>query len=217
MKSFHHLLLLAVFSTIILFSPRISAQNTKTIPVLPTELQSLVDKGQIRVEPATIPGTKETYYSVIPTTSDSSVAAKVASWRQVNGRWEWTSGTPGESKTVWTPAGQTSDPTNGELDTAGQAVAQKLSVASGAGNTPALTEKDITKFLTWVASQAIKYVLVIAAIFIILAGYIFITSLGNTTKVEQAKNMLLYTIIGILVVLGAYLAVNAILAQIGAS
>lgn len=77
-----------------------------------------------------------------------------------------------------------------------------------------ITEADITKFLKWVATQAITYFLVIAAIFIMLAGYVYITSLGNTAKVEQAKQMLLYTVIGILVVMGAYLAVNEILKQV---
>ena len=77
-----------------------------------------------------------------------------------------------------------------------------------------ISESDITNFLTFIAKQAITYVLVIAAIFIILAGYIYITSLGNTAKAEQAKQMLLYTMIGVLVVLGAYLAVNVILSQI---
>lgn len=74
-----------------------------------------------------------------------------------------------------------------------------------------LTEASITKFLTDIARMAIQYVLVVAAIFIMLSGYIYMTSFGNKGKVEQAKQMLLYTIIGILVVLGAYLTVNTVL------
>jgi len=84
----------------------------------------------------------------------------------------------------------------------------------GSGATGTLTEEGITNFLTWVAKQAITFVLVIAAIFIMLAGYIYITSLGNTAKVEQAKQMLLYAMIGVLVVLGAYLVVKTFLGQV---
>lgn len=77
-----------------------------------------------------------------------------------------------------------------------------------------ITEADINKFLKFVTEKALQYVLLIAAIFIILAGYLYITSLGNTQKVEQAKQMLLYTLIGVLVVMGAYLALGAILSQV---
>lgn len=77
-----------------------------------------------------------------------------------------------------------------------------------------LTEQHITDFLNTIARMAIQYILVIAAIFIILSGYIYMTSFGNKAKVEQAKQMLLYTIIGILVVMGAYLVVSTVLRQI---
>ena len=80
-----------------------------------------------------------------------------------------------------------------------------------------ITEADINKFLKFVTEKALQYVLLIAAIFIILAGYLYITSLGNTQKVEQAKQMLLYTLIGVLVVMGAYLALSAILSQVAST
>jgi hypothetical protein len=79
---------------------------------------------------------------------------------------------------------------------------------------PGLNEKDITDFLVVVAQFALQFVLVVAAIFIILAGYTYITSLGNEQKIEQAKMMLLYTIIGVMVVLGAYLIVNTFVSQV---
>jgi membrane protease YdiL (CAAX protease family) len=103
----------------------------------------------------------------------------------------------------------------GKQDTQGNTANQSITQQLSSGVTGKdITEDDITKFLKWVARQAITYVLVIAMIFIILAGYIYITSLGNTTKVEQAKQMLLYTMIGVLVVMGAYLAVNTLLSQV---
>lgn len=86
--------------------------------------------------------------------------------------------------------------------------------APAAAASSGLTGTDITNFLTKIAKQAISFVLVIAAIFIMLAGYLYITSMGNTAKVEQAKQMLLYVVIGVLVVMGAWLAVNEIVKQI---
>lgn len=78
-----------------------------------------------------------------------------------------------------------------------------------------LSAESITAFLKDLAAKAIQYVLVVAAIFIILAGYRFMTSFGNQSRLNQAKEMLLYIVIGVLVVLGAYLSVNALLAQLG--
>ncbi len=77
-----------------------------------------------------------------------------------------------------------------------------------------LTRQSIEKFLLGIASLALRFVLVVAAIFLILAGYQFMTSFGNQGKLTQAKNSLLFVVIGVLVVLGAYLAVNTLLAQL---
>lgn len=45
----------------------------------------------------------------------------------------------------------------------------------------------------------------IAVLFIIYAGFKFVIARGNMTKVTEAKNMLLYAIIGIVILLGAEL------------
>ena len=42
-------------------------------------------------------------------------------------------------------------------------------------------------------------ILVVATIFIIIAGYFFVTAQGEPEKIQKAKDMLLYALIGLLV------------------
>jgi len=54
--------------------------------------------------------------------------------------------------------------------------------------------EGIINFIFWVA-------LAIAPIMIIVAGFFFLTSGGNPDKIRTAKNMILYTVIGLVIVL----------------
>jgi len=57
----------------------------------------------------------------------------------------------------------------------------------------------------------IKYVATVVAVIVILfAGITYITSGSNAGKREQAKNMIMYVVIGLIVIWGAPLIVNFI-------
>ena len=44
----------------------------------------------------------------------------------------------------------------------------------------------------------------LAVIVIIVAGYFYVTSSGNATTVEKAKNAILYSVIGLVIILLAF-------------
>lgn len=49
---------------------------------------------------------------------------------------------------------------------------------------------------------------VIAVITIIVAGYYYVTSAGSPDSVKRAKDMIIYGVIGLVVVLGAFAILN---------
>lgn len=51
---------------------------------------------------------------------------------------------------------------------------------------------------------------VLAVLYIILAGYQYITSAGDPAKAEKARNGVLYAVIGIVVIALSYAIVNAV-------
>jgi len=57
---------------------------------------------------------------------------------------------------------------------------------------------------------AVGLVLTIALIFAIIMGYQYVTSMGNKQQTENAKKSILFIVIGIFVVLGAYLAITTV-------
>lgn len=53
--------------------------------------------------------------------------------------------------------------------------------------------------------RAVVYIaLPIISIFIVYAGFMFITAQGNTEKLAQARNNFLYVVIGAILILGAW-------------
>jgi len=59
-----------------------------------------------------------------------------------------------------------------------------------------------------IVNVALMFVLSVALIFLIIAGYQFATAAGNKQALTNAKQSLLYIILGIIVVLSAYMVVN---------
>jgi len=63
-----------------------------------------------------------------------------------------------------------------------------------------------------IVSWFFAVVLVVAVIFFIYAGFIYITASGDSGKTEQARNMIIYAVIGVAVALMAqafiYIAAN---------
>lgn len=56
---------------------------------------------------------------------------------------------------------------------------------------------------------------IITLIFLIYAGYLYMTSLGNPDSIAKAKNKLLYTSLGLLLIIIAYALVVFILNLVG--
>lgn len=50
----------------------------------------------------------------------------------------------------------------------------------------------------------------IALVMFVYAGLMFLTAGGNTTQIDKAKNLMLYVILGIVVIAGAFVATNTI-------
>lgn len=72
----------------------------------------------------------------------------------------------------------------------------------------------VIRILKHWAEISLRYVLAIAAIALVITGYVYITSEGNSQKIEQAKQALLFIGIGVGVVLGAYLIVTTLGTQL---
>lgn len=72
-------------------------------------------------------------------------------------------------------------------------------------------QRDIKKLLIDWSRFAIEIALVLAVIAIIWAGIRYITDLGDGSGVEAAKKIILWTIVGIFVILGSYAIVNTVI------
>lgn len=64
-----------------------------------------------------------------------------------------------------------------------------------------LAAKDFKTIVDTIVNFVIILAVAIAPIFIIYAGYLFMTSGGDPTKVKIAKNVIMYVVIGLAVLL----------------
>ncbi|MGI6103524.1 MAG: hypothetical protein ACOYBJ_02805 [Patescibacteria group bacterium] len=64
--------------------------------------------------------------------------------------------------------------------------------------------------LVFAGSLATKLVFAVALIALLFTGYTLVTSLGDEAKLKQAKQSFLFIVIGILVVLSAYLIITTV-------
>lgn len=78
---------------------------------------------------------------------------------------------------------------------------------TGAGN----TSGDVTTVIKNVINILLFLIGMVAVIFIVIAGFRFVTSNGDTNTVSQAKNTIIYAVLGIVVAVMAYAIVNFIL------
>lgn len=62
---------------------------------------------------------------------------------------------------------------------------------------------DVMATLTSITNWLFTILLAIAAMFIIVAGYYFITAMGDPDKVAKARNFVLYALIGVIVGIAA--------------
>jgi len=62
---------------------------------------------------------------------------------------------------------------------------------------------DIMDLLNTIANWLLTILLIVAAIFIIIAGFLFVTAMGDPEKVKTARNFILWALIGVLVALAS--------------
>ncbi len=73
---------------------------------------------------------------------------------------------------------------------------------------------DMTGLLRVVLSAFMAIMFPITVLFIVYTGFLFLTAQGNPAKISQAKEYLIYTIIGALLILGSYALSTAIRATV---
>jgi len=82
-----------------------------------------------------------------------------------------------------------------------------ISLAEGDGSgkitNPLNSTEELLPFLTSIITAALKLGAVLAVVAIIYAGFLFVTAGGDEGKIKTAKNTILYTVIGIIILLGA--------------
>lgn len=86
--------------------------------------------------------------------------------------------------------------------------AEELGLPTGGGSVGDAQIKSIMGVVYMVAA-------VIAVIVIIIAGILYATSSGDSAKIARAKNAILYSIIGLVVVIIASAITNLIIKEVG--
>jgi len=84
--------------------------------------------------------------------------------------------------------------------------AMALADPIGAGGSPIEEvpgELNIMNLLNTIANWLLTILLIVAAIFIIIAGFLFVTAMGDPEKVKSARNFILWALIGVAVALAS--------------
>lgn len=76
------------------------------------------------------------------------------------------------------------------------------------GDVTSLKEKTVDEILVSVINWGVAIASLVCALIIVIAGILWITAAGNDTQLGNARKMLIYGIVGLLVVLGAYALVK---------
>lgn len=72
------------------------------------------------------------------------------------------------------------------------------------------TAKTVNKFFTTIVDFLLNYGMPFVIIFLVIAGFMFVTARGNEEQLTKAKTVLFWTIIGAAVIVGAKILVEAI-------
>lgn len=72
------------------------------------------------------------------------------------------------------------------------------------------TYKDINDLLLAVVKEVMKYGLLLIVFFLVLAGFKFVVAQGNPEKINEAKKMLVWVIVGAFVLIGVLVIREAV-------
>ena len=81
-------------------------------------------------------------------------------------------------------------------------------------NNPLGETSTVPELLAKIMEFIRKIALAVAPIFIIIAGYLFITAMGDPEKITKAKKTILWTLIGLLVILMAEMIADSVVEAI---
>lgn len=99
------------------------------------------------------------------------------------------------------------------------AFGQKVYAATGATNLDGggsqsiinpLKSQSISEFLLKIIDVLLIFALPIIILYIMYAGYLFVTAAGNSEQVSSAKKALLWAVVGGVIVLGAKIIIGVI-------
>lgn len=74
---------------------------------------------------------------------------------------------------------------------------------------------SVTSNLTHIIDAVISVVGILAVIMIVIAGQRYITAGGDPGKIKQAKDMILYSVVGIVVAVLAWAIINFVATKLG--
>lgn len=85
-----------------------------------------------------------------------------------------------------------------------------IAFAQGVTLTNPINSKTIPEFLLKIIDILLVFALPLIILYIMYAGYLFVTAQGNPGKVTEARTALLWAVVGGVIVLGAKIIVDVI-------
>lgn len=90
----------------------------------------------------------------------------------------------------------------------------KSGTNDGTIHNPLSGNSNIFDFIETVITAAIQLGAIVAVVAIVYAGFLFVTAQGDEKKIATAKSVLLYTVIGIAILLGARLITDVVVGTV---
>jgi len=72
-------------------------------------------------------------------------------------------------------------------------------------------QTDLKSLILTIIDYALGFLGLIAVIMVIYGGVLYVTSAGDSGKTDTAKKIILYTVIGIIIIMLSFVLVNAVL------
>ena len=86
-----------------------------------------------------------------------------------------------------------------------------LENAAGIG----LGQKDLKESFNSIIQIILSFLGILAVIIILWGGFIWMTAAGDEGKVDKAKKLIISGIVGIVIILSAYIIANFVITQVG--
>ena len=77
------------------------------------------------------------------------------------------------------------------------------------------TERDVSNILVTVINWVLGLAALLAVVALVASGVMYITALGNERQVDRAKEIIKYSVIGVLVMLLSFVIINTVASIFG--